>query len=318
MVKVLANDGISAAGEAQLKEAGFDIITTKVAQEQLATYINSEGVSVLLVRSATKVRKDLIDACSSLKMIGRGGVGMDNIDVDYARSKGIQVVNTPASSSDSVAELVFSHLFGMVRFLYDSNRQMPLDGDSKFKELKKAYSKGTELKGKTMGIIGFGRIGQSVARRALGLGMNVIAADEVSFEAPITLDFPNGDSFTMNIATTSIDEALKGSDFITVHVPGGGGEALIGERELALMKKGSCLVNTARGGVVDEKALLNALDSGHIAHAALDVFVNEPTPEIKLLMHPKLSLSPHIGAATVEAQDRIGEELASLISEAFS
>ncbi len=312
-MKILANDGISPSGIAPLESAGFEVQTTKVAQEQLIDYINSEGIIVLLVRSATKVRKDLIDACPDLKMIGRGGVGMDNIDVEYAKSKGVEVINTPAASSDSVAELVFSHLFGMLRFLYTSNREMPLEGDSRFKELKKAYSKGRELQGKTLGIIGFGRIGQAVARRAFGLGMNVVAADANSFELPIELSFPNGATVSIPVATTSLEEALSAADFVSLHVPGGGAEALIGERELALMKQGSCLINAARGGVVDEKALLAALESGQLAHAALDVFENEPNPEVKLLMHPQISLSPHIGAATLEAQERIGEELAAQI-----
>jgi D-3-phosphoglycerate dehydrogenase len=316
-MKILANDGISAAGEKQLAEAGFEVITSKVAQEQLATFINQNEVEVLLVRSATKAREELIDACPGLKMIGRGGVGMDNIDVSYARSKGIQVVNTPASSSDSVAELVIAHLFSMVRFLYDSNRQMPLSGDSQFKELKKAYSKGTELNGKTMGIIGIGRIGQAVARRAFGLGMNVICSDQkIGMEADVKLEFFNGQSVDFKLSSVSLEEVLSNSDFVSIHIPGGG-EAVIGERELALMKKGSCLINAARGGVVDEKALVQALEDNHLAHAALDVFESEPTPPIQLLMNSKLSLSPHIGAATLEAQDRIGEELASLIIDAF-
>lgn len=317
-MKILANDGISASGEAQLQEAGFEVITSKVAQEQLANYINEKDVAVLLVRSATKVRQDLIDACPGLKMIGRGGVGMDNIDVEYARGKGIKVVNTPASSSDSVAELVFAHLFGMVRFLYDSNRQMPLTGDSQFKDLKKAYSKGSELKGKTLGIVGIGRIGQAVAKRAIGLGMKVVASDlEVGMKINIDLDFFDGQKLSFPIQTVSMDEVLQEADMVTLHIPGGKGEAVIGERELALMKKGSCIVNAARGGVIDEKALMESLEKGHLAHAALDVFEDEPTPPIQLLMNNKLSLSPHIGAATSEAQDRIGTELAGLIEAEF-
>jgi len=165
-MKILANDGISASGVEQLTQAGFEVITTNVAQEQLVQYINENQIVALLVRSATTARKDLIDACPSLKIIGRGGVGMDNIDVEYAREKGLSVINTPAASSLSVAELVFAHLFGCVRFLHDSNRNMPLEGESNFKGLKKAYAKGIELRGKTMGIIGFGRIGQEVAKIA--------------------------------------------------------------------------------------------------------------------------------------------------------
>ena len=178
MTKVLVNDGISQAGIDALTAKGFNVVTEKVNQEDLITTINSENYEVLLVRSATTVRKDMIDACPNLKIIGRCGVGMDNIDVEYAGEKGINVINTPAASSSSVAELVFAHLFGMVRFLFDSNRQMPLSGDSDFKGLKKSYAGGRELAGKTLGIIGFGRIGKEVAKRAIGLGMNVMAHDK--------------------------------------------------------------------------------------------------------------------------------------------
>ena len=179
MIKILANDGISQSGFEALTEKGFNIVTEHINQDDLINKINTEKYEVLLVRSATTVRKDLIDACPHLKMIGRGGVGMDNIDVDYARTKGINVINTPAASSLSVAELVFAHLFGMVRYLFDSNRQMPMTGDSDFKKLKKSYAEGKELEGKTLGIIGFGRIGQEVARKAIGIGMNVIAHDKL-------------------------------------------------------------------------------------------------------------------------------------------
>lgn len=176
-MRILANDGISENGKKVLEKEGFEVLTTHVAQEQLANYINENKVSVLLVRSATTVRKDIIDSCPSLKIIGRGGVGLDNIDVSHAQKKGIQVINTPAASSDSVAELVFAHLFGGVRFLHDANRTMPLEGDSRFSQLKKSYSNGTELRGKTLGVIGFGKIGQATAKIALGIGMQVIFYD---------------------------------------------------------------------------------------------------------------------------------------------
>ncbi len=191
-MKILANDGIAQSGITALENAGFEVILTTVAQEQLINYINENSIVALLVRSATKVRKDIIDACPSLKIIGRGGVGMDNIDVAYAREKGLKVINTPAASSHSVAELVFAHLFGMVRFLHDSNRNMPLDGDSKFKDLKKAYAKGVELKGKTLGVLGFGRIGQATAKVALGVGMKVVAFDPFLDKANVELDFYDG------------------------------------------------------------------------------------------------------------------------------
>jgi len=311
-MKVLANDGVSQSGIDALEKAGFEVITTTVAQEQLANYINENTIDVLLVRSATKVRKDIIDNCQSLKIIGRGGVGMDNIDVDYARDKGLHVINTPAASSQSVAELVFAHLYGSVRFLHDSNRNMPLDGDTKFKGLKKIYAKGVELRGKTIGIIGFGRIGQEVAKIAIGVGMKVIAADKFIEEATIKLAFFDGQSSEFKIKTASMESVLKEADFITLHVPAQK-DYVISKAEFALMKDGAGIINAARGGVVDEVALIGAIESGKIAFAGLDTFEEEPTPAIKVLMNGSISLTPHIGAATNEAQDRIGTELASQI-----
>ena len=311
-MKVLANDGIATPGVVALEEAGFKVILETVAQDNLVDYINENGVDVLLVRSATKVRKDIIDNCPSIKIIGRGGVGMDNIDVDYARSKGIKVINTPAASSHSVAELVFAHLFGIVRFLHDSNQNMPLEGDSKFKDLKKAYAKGIELKGKTLGILGFGRIGQATAKIALGVGMKVIAFDPFIDSANIKLEFYDGQTVDFAFNTISKEEVLQQSDFISLHVPAQ--EAyVISTKEFNMMKDGVGIVNAARGGVIDEVALVKAIETGRISNAALDVFESEPTPEIPLLMNKNISLTPHIGAATLEAQARIGEELASQI-----
>ncbi len=313
-MKVLANDGIATSGVVALEKAGFEVILKTVAQEQLINFINENKIDVLLVRSATKVREDIIDACSSLKIIGRGGVGMDNIDVEYARGKGIKVINTPAASSHSVAELVFAHLFGMVRFLHDSNQNMPLEGDSKFKELKKAYAKGVELKGKTLGILGFGRIGQATAKIALGIGMKVDAFDPFIDNATIELEFYDGQTVNFTISTISKEDVLKQSDFISLHMPAQK-EYVISTKEFDLMKDGAGIVNAARGGVIDEVALVKAIESGKISNAALDVFENEPTPEIQLLMNTNISLTPHIGGATGEAQGRIGTELASQIIE---
>lgn len=314
-MKILANDGIAANGKEALEAAGHEVLETKVAQEQLADYIVENKVDVLLVRSATKVREDMIDiVAEQLKMIGRGGVGMDNIDVEYARNKGIYVFNTPASSSQSVAELVMAHLWGMVRFLHDSNRQMPLEGETKFKDLKKAYGKGIELQGKTLGIIGCGRIGQALAKMAVGIGMNVICHDHNGNNVDITLTFANGASIDYSVENVSMDDLLAKSDFISIHVSGAG-KCIIGEPEMKKMKAGSFLVNTARGGSIDEVALLSQLEDGHIAGAALDVFVNEPTPAMQVLMNRYVSLSPHIGAATKEAQDRIAMEIADIVNE---
>lgn len=311
-MKVLANDGISKSGIIALEKGGFEVITTKVAQEQVANYINKNAISVLLVRSATKVRQDIIDNCPMLKVIGRGGVGMDNIDVDYAREKGIHVINTPASSSESVAELVFAHLFSGVRFLHDANRNMPLEGDSNFEGLKKAYANGIELKGKTLGIIGFGKIGKAVAKIGLGLGMRVIASDKFVGNAEIKVDFYNGQFINVDIVTEPMEDILRHSDFISLHVPAQDGY-VIGKEEFEQMKDGVGIINASRGGIINEVDLIEALDNGKVLFAGLDVFEEEPTPAVQVLMHPKISLTPHIGAATLEAQDRIGIELAEQI-----
>jgi len=316
-MKVLANDGLAKSGIAALGLNGFEVDLTTVAQDQLVDYINENNIVVLLVRSATTVREELIDNCPSLKIIGRGGVGMDNIDVEYAREKGLKVINTPAASSHSVGELVFAHLFGMARFLPESNRNMPLEGDSKFKGLKKAFAKGVELRGKTLGVLGFGRIGQATAKIALGMGMKVIAFDPFIESVNLEVEFFDNQALFFEINTTTKETVLNQADFITLHVPAQK-EYVISTKEFDLMNEGAFLVNAARGGVVDEVALVKALEEGKIAGAALDVFEMEPTPEIQLLMNPKLSLTPHIGAATGEAQDRIGTELAQQIVEILS
>ena len=316
-MKVLANDGIATSGVIALEKAGFEVILKTIDQNNLADYINENTVDVLLVRSATKVRKELIDACPSLKIIGRGGVGMDNIDVEYARNKGLKVINTPAASSHSVAELVFAHLFGMVRFLHDSNQNMPLEGDSKFKELKKAYAKGVELKGKTLGILGFGRIGQATAKIGLGVGMKIVAFDPFIDSAHIELEYFDGQTVNFTLDTISKEDVLKQADFISLHVPAQD-DYVISTKEFEIMKKGAGIVNAARGGVIDELALVKAINDGIISNAALDVFENEPSPEVQLLMNKNISLTPHIGAATKEAQNRIGEELATQIIEILS
>lgn len=317
-MKILANDGLAPEGVKMLKEAGYTVITEKINQDQLAQAINEENYEILLVRSATQVRKDLIDSCPGIKLIGRGGVGMDNIDVAHARSKEIKVVNTPAASSQSVAELVFGHLFGLCRFLPDSNRMMPDKGSSEFEMLKKKYSKGIELRGKTLGIIGFGRIGQAVASYALGIGMKVKAFDTYVASAGIPVHIEGIDPVSVEISTRSFEEVLMSSDFISIHTPAQkDGKPVITEKEISMMKNGAVLVNASRGGIVDESAIDGALKSGKLKGVALDVFLNEPSPNAELLKNPGLSLSPHIGAATAEAQNRISLELASQIIETF-
>lgn len=311
-MKILINDGLSNQGIDLLKKSGFEIILTRVAQSQLANFINSKHIEILLVRSATTVRKDLIDSCPSIKIIGRAGAGLDNIDVDYAKNKGIKILNTPEASSRSVAELVFAHLFGGVRYLYDSNRNMPLEGDSKFKKLKKSYSEATELQGKTLGIIGFGKIGKEVAKIALGNGMRVFTTASKRNSPTISLDFYNGQKIDLKTTVLSFEEILKQSDYITLHVPAQK-KPLIGKDEISKMKNGVGIINTSRGGIIDEKALLDGINTGKISFAGLDVFENEPSPSVSVLMNPSISLTPHIGGSTVEAQDRIGIELASKI-----
>ena len=312
-MKILANDGISKSGISKLEKSGFKVITDHVNQNDLIKYINENKIEVILVRSATEVRKDIIDQCSSIKIIGRGGVGMDNIDVDYAEEKGLKVINTPASSSQSVAELVMAHLFNISRNVFDSNRNMPKNGETEFKVLKKKYAKGIELRGKNLGIIGFGRIGQNTAKYALGAGMNVIAYDPFIDEAKIELSIAE-QIIKVNISTTNINDLLENSDFISLHVPmPKDGKPVISSGEFKKMKDGVRLVNAARGGVVDENALIDAIKTEKVSFAALDVFVGEPKPSKDLLLNDKISITPHIGAATLEAQDRIGTELADKI-----
>jgi D-3-phosphoglycerate dehydrogenase len=314
-MKILANDGISKAGEKALKEAGLDLLDNRVSQDHLISFINDNLVDVLLVRSATKVRKDLINACPSLKIIGRGGVGMDNIDVDYAREKGIHVINTPNASSKSVAELVFAHFFSLARFLHESNRMMPLEGDTQFNNLKKSFNNAIELSGKTLGVIGFGGIGKEVVKMGIALGMKVKVFTRNPKTEKVSLEFFDGQTISFEITTTQdLNAFLSDLDFLTINVPKTQGY-LIDTPQFEAMKDGVFIVNTARGGVINEVTLVNAIDSGKVAGAALDVFESEPTPELPLLMNPALSLSPHVGGNTLDAQEKIGSELAQQIIE---
>ena len=316
-MKVLANDGLEATGINGLKAKGFTVITDKVNQEDLVNYINKESIEVLLVRSATKVRAELIDQCPTLKIIGRGGVGMDNIDVDYARSKGLHVINTPAASSQSVAELVFAHLFSGARFLEDSNRLMPEVGATEFAKLKKKYTAGIELRGKTIGIVGMGRIGQEVARIALGLGMKVIAADTQVGKATIKVKFYNNQFINVDIETEPLHDVIAHADFLTFHVPAQKDGYMIGQNEINAMKDGVAIINCSRGGVIHEEALLTAIEGGKVSFAGLDVFENEPTPSEAVLKHDRVSLTPHTGASTLEAQERIALSLVEQICSIY-
>ncbi|WP_333597709.1 D-2-hydroxyacid dehydrogenase [Chryseobacterium flavum] len=312
-MKVLANDGISKAGEQALKEAGIEILDNRVAQDHVIKFINDNNVDVLLVRSATKVRQDLIDACPGLQVIGRGGIGMDNIDVEYAKNKGIKVINTPTASSKSVAELVFGHFLSLARFLHESNRLMPLEGETHFNAMKKSFSNAYELSGKTLGVIGFGSIGQEVVKIGISLGMKVQVLTRSPKTEVLTLNFFDGQSVNFEITSTNdMDAFLKDADFISINTPKTN-EYIIDTSQFEKMKDGVYIVNTARGGVINEVALIDFIESGKVAGAALDVFENEPNPELPLLMNPALSLSPHVGGNTVDAQEKIGVELAEQI-----
>ncbi|AKK74008.1 3-phosphoglycerate dehydrogenase [Chryseobacterium gallinarum] len=312
-MKVLANDGISRAGEQALKEAGIEILDNRVAQDHVINFINDNNVDVLLVRSATKVRQNLIDACPGLKIIGRGGIGMDNIDVEYAKNKGIKVINTPTASSKSVAELVFGHFLSLARFLHESNRLMPLEGETHFNAMKKSFSNAYELSGKTLGVIGFGSIGQEVVKIGIALGMKVTVLTRSPKTEVLTLNFFDGQSVSFEITSTNdMDAFLKEADFISINTPKTT-EYIIDTPQFEKMKDGVYIVNTARGGVINEVTLVDFIESGKVAGAALDVFENEPNPELPLLMNPALSLSPHIGGNTVDAQEKIGVELAEQI-----
>ena len=312
-MKVLANDGISKAGERALKEAGIEILDNRVAQDHVINFINDNNVDVLLVRSATKVRQDLIDACPGLKIIGRGGIGMDNIDVEYAKSKGIKIINTPTASSKSVAELVFGHFFSLARFLHESNRLMPLEGETHFNAMKKSFSNAYELSGKTLGVIGFGSIGQEVVKIGIALGMKIQVLTRNPKTKVLTLNFFDGQAVNFEITSTNdMDAFLKEADFISINTPKTN-EYIIDTPQFEKMKDGVYIVNTARGGVMNEVTLIDFIDSGKVAGAALDVFESEPNPELPLLMNPALSLSPHVGGNTVDAQEKIGIELAEQI-----
>lgn len=313
-MKILANDGISKAGADLLKaQEGFELIEHKVSQNQLINFINENHIEVILVRSTTTIDQDLIDACPGLKIIGRGGIGMDNIDVEYAESLGLHVVNTPNASSRSVAELAFAHLFSLVRHLHDANRMMPLEGDTDFNHLKKSYNYALELQGKTLGIVGFGGIGKEVAKIAISLGMKIKVCTKTSRKETISLEFFDGQSLDFTIETTdSLDDLLGEVDFLTIHTPKTE-SYLLDKPQFDKMKDGTFIINTARGGVINEVELLNAIDIGKIGGAALDVFENEPTPSLSILMNPSLSLTPHLGGNTIDAQDKIGIELAQKI-----
>ena len=312
-MKILVNDGILDGGTTTLENAGFEVITTKVAQEQLDNFINEEEINVVVIKSNTEIHAELIDNCPTLKLVANASTTNDNIDVSYAEESGVQVVNISDASANAVAELVFAHLLGMARFLHQANREMPLEGDTSFNHLKKQFSAGTEVRGKTLGIIGMSAEGQQVAKIALGLGMKVIAYDvEFGNSVIIPIEFYNGQAIDIEVDITTADELLKEADFITVHLSSEENH-VIGAKEFEKMKNGVGFINVAQSGLVDEIALVNAIESGKVQYAGLDTFENQPTPEIQLLMNPGLSLSPNIASYTVESQHKISTELANKI-----
>ena len=304
-MRILASDGMEKSAVAALRAQGHEVVEQFYEPAELAEQV--KNYDVLVVRSATKVRQPIIDAAcetGKLKLIIRGGVGIDNIDHKYAEEKGIKVMNTPRASSDAVAELAVAHMFACARFVGIANHSMR---EGKWE--KKAYAKGMELGGKTLGIVGFGRIGQALGRMAKGLGMNVIAFD--IFHIP-------GIEEKTGIGYVEMDELLAKADFISVHAPAVDGGALINAENIAKMKDGVIIINTSRGVNVDEAALLEALESGKVRAAGLDVWAEEPSKNEALYSHPRVSCTPHIGASTVEAQKRIGAEIVDIIGRFFA
>lgn len=309
MARILINDGMHSEGVQRLRDQGHEVVTDRIEQDDLPDQL--PAFDVVCVRSATKIRESLIALCPNLKIIGRGGVGLDNIDVDFARSRGIKVLNTPAASSRSVAELAMAHLMSIARSLPKSHQSMPSKGHTEFKSLKKACAKGIELEGKTLGLIGFGRIGQEMAKIALGVGMEVLPVDPMVTDAEVGIGADHL-KLSTTVHTVSMDDMLKQADAISLHIPSAQ-SPILSAREFGLMKEGVIIINASRGGTIDEDALLYALDNGKVRAAGLDVFTGEPTPREDILRHPQISSTPHIGASTIEAQVKIATELAQQI-----
>lgn len=317
MIKILANDGLASVGVNMLTEAGIKISLDRIPQEKLIDEINKEKYDAILVRSTTKLNREFIEKCPTVKLIARVGAATDNIDVEYALEKGIKVLSTPMESAPSVAELAFAHLFSLSRKLFASNRNLPQGNN--FHELKQKYNQGIELQNKTLGIIGFGRVGQEVAKRALGLGMNVIATDPFVADATLKLLIPNYQDIYISMRTVNQEQVLKNSDFITLHLPlPFNKKPIINKEQIDLMKDGVILINVSKGDLINEDDVIDALDSGKIAGAGIDAFSNEPHPNEKLLKHLNVSVTPHLGGATIEAQERISITLAKELIKFFN
>lgn len=310
-MKILANDGISTSGETLLIEAGHEILNHRVSQEHLVQFINENQVEILLVKNATSIDHQVIDSCKSLKIIGKAGTEMNNVAVDYAIEKGLYVISTPNSYARATAELVFAHFFSLARFLHDSNRMMPLEGDSKFNLLKKTYQNAAELFGKTLGVIGSGSNALEVIKMGISLGMNVIIFNEISKSEKVNLDFFDGQKLVFELKSVKFEEILEKSDFISILNTEKSGY-LIDSEEFEIMKNGAYLVNIAKGAV-NEVTLVDYLENKKLAGAALDVFEYEPKPDIQVLMNPSLSLSPNLASVTTDAIEKTGKELAEQI-----
>ncbi len=295
---VLVSDPLDPEAVAAMRAAGLTVDEkSELTAEDLVDQIG--GYDALVIRSATKVRAETLDAATRLKVIVRAGVGLDNVDLAHAETVGVKVRNTPAASSNSVAELALGHILSLARHISRGTVSI------KAGRWEKKGLKGIEISGKTLGILGIGRIGQSLARKAHVLGMHVICSDAFLKESPLPEIAP----------MVCKEDLLAQSDFLSLHMPFDSqvGPA-ISTAEFAQMKRGVFLVNCARGGVVDEEALVAALDTGHVAGAALDVFETEPPdPASPLFSRDRVSLTPHIGAATVEAQQRVGREAAEIV-----
>lgn len=308
-MKVLVNN-LSQSGNVILNEANFEVITTKVAKEQLANYINNNQIDVVVFETPEDFNAELVDTCSSLKLIAFKNLIEENSDIQYAKDQGLYVIDATKSSAIAIAEMTFAHLFGMVRFLHQSNREMPLEGDINFRMLQKAY-KGTELKGKTIGIIGMNAAGIETAKIALGIGMKVIMTNHEPKSILIPIDFFDGQSIDFSFEAVELNKVLTEADFITIHT-NAFDEYIIDTPQFEKLKNGVGIINMVQGAI-NEVTLINAIEAKKVKFAALDAFEKQPTPEIQLLMNPEISLSPNVSLHTFETEERISIELANQI-----
>jgi len=314
-MKVLALENLSEKAVATLEASNFEVKQVKVAQAQLENYIDDNSIDAVIIGKSNEIQQEIIDNCTSLKLIASYNTETDNIDVQYAEDSGLQVISPSEGSANAIAELVFAHLFGMARFLHQSNREMPLEGDMNFSLLSKNFSLGIELRGKTLGIIGFDTLGKEVAKLALGLGMKVIATHNQSNDNLVNISFYNGQSVSIEVETDNFEEIVKQSDFITIHIEDD--VQVLGKDAFDNVKPGVGIINISHAGAVDEIALIEAIKNKKVAFAGLDFYENQPTPEIQLLMNPELSLTPNIATKTIEAKERVSIELAEKIIKAL-